>query len=129
MPGHVPERHLDRADGATPRLEAAALADLAHDALDVGRVFADERWLQMQDVPGQVRLVRLDLAVAVDPLVGDDAHDRVLADHRALEIDDLHREAAPVIMPSSGRADWSNPSAAATPCPRTASYRSVRRMA
>src|SRR3954463_10666440 len=37
LASHVPEGHLDRADGTPPRLEAAARADLAHDALDVGR--------------------------------------------------------------------------------------------
>jgi hypothetical protein len=62
----------------------------------MGRVFADKRRFQVQDVPGQVWLVRLYLAVAINAFVSDYADDRVVADDRALEIDDLHREAAPV---------------------------------
>ena len=95
FPGNIPERHLDRADRAPPRFETAALANLAHHPLDVGRVFADQRRFEVQDVPGQVRLVRFDLGVAVDTVVGDDPHHRVLPDHRALEIDDFHRDVVP----------------------------------
>ena len=71
-------------------LKRAALADLQHHPLDVGRVLADEGRLEVEDVRLQVRLVRLDLAVAADALVGDDAHDRVLADDGALQVGDLH---------------------------------------
>jgi hypothetical protein len=91
--GKVPERHLDGTDRAAPRFEASALANLAHDALDVCWVFADQRRFQVQDVPGEVWLVRFDLAVTINPFVGDDAHYRVVSDDRAFEIDDLHREA------------------------------------
>jgi hypothetical protein len=111
LAGHVPEGHLDRADGAAPWLEAAAGTDLAHDALDVGRVVTDEGRLQMEDMPGQVRLVGLDAAVAADALVSDDAHDRVVAENGALEIDDLHGVRASLLgratrRKTGGVADW-----------------------
>ena len=76
--------------GAAPRLERAALADLEHHPLDVGRVLADQRLAEIEHERLEVGLVLLDLAVAADALVGDDAHDRVLADDRAAEVDDLH---------------------------------------
>ena len=86
---------LDHADGAATGLEAAALADLLHHPLDVGRVFADQTLPGMQDERLEVRLVLLDLAVAADALVGDDPHDRVLADDGAFEVDDLHLGTSP----------------------------------
>ena len=61
-----------------------------HDALDVGRVVADQRLAELQDERLEVGLVLLDLAVAADALVGDDPHDRVLADDGAFEVGDLH---------------------------------------
>ena len=71
-------------------MKRAALADLQHHALDVGRVLADQRLAEMQHAGLEVGLGVLDLAEAVDALVGDDADDRVLADDGAAQVGDLH---------------------------------------
>ncbi len=86
----VPQRHLDRAHRRPVGLEGAALADLEHHPLDEGRVLADQRLAEIEHEGLEVGLVLLDLAVAAEALVGDEANDRVLADYRAAEIDDLH---------------------------------------
>ena len=81
---------LDGADRRAVGLEAAALTDLQHHALDVGRVLADERIAEMQHPGLEVGLGEFDLAEAVDAFVGDDADDRDAADDGAAEIGDLH---------------------------------------
>ena len=81
---------LDHAHRSAPRLEGAALPDPHHAPLDVGRILTDQPIAEMHDEGFQVRLVLLHLAVAADPPVGDDPHDRVLADDRAFEVDDFH---------------------------------------
>ena len=83
LAGEIPQRVLDRADRRPPRLEGAALADAQHRALDQGRVLADERIAVHQHVRLEIRLEVLDLAEAVDALVGGDAHDRMAADQGA----------------------------------------------
>ena len=90
LAGDVPQRMLDGADGGAIGLEAAALADLQHAALDVGRVLADQRLAEMQHPGLEVGLGELDLAEAVDVLVGHDADDGMAADDGATEVDDLH---------------------------------------
>ena len=57
-------------------LERAALADLQHHPLDVGRVLAEQRVAEVQHPGLEVALGELDLAEAVEALVGDDADDR-----------------------------------------------------
>ena len=90
LAGDVPQRVLDGADRGAIGLEAAALADLQHHALDVGRVLADQRIAEMQHPGLEVGLGEFHLAQAIDVLVGDDADDGVLADDGAAEVDDLH---------------------------------------
>src|SRR5215216_406838 len=90
----VPQRHLDRAHGAAPRLERAAVADVEHDPLDLSWIGAEDVVAVHHDVRLDVRLEGLDRAIAADPLVGSDPHDRVVADHGALEIGDTHRPPA-----------------------------------
>ncbi len=90
LAGNVPQGMLDGADGRAIGLEAAALADLQHAALDVGRVLADQRVAEMQHPGLEVGLGELHLAEAVDVLVGDDADDGMLADDGAAQVDDFH---------------------------------------
>ena len=90
LAGDVPERMLDGADGGAVGLERAALADLQHHALDVGRVLADQRLAEMQHPGLEIGLGVLDFAKAVEAFVGDDADDGVLADDGAAQIGDLH---------------------------------------
>ncbi len=92
LAGDVPQRVLDHADRRAPRLERAALANAHHHPLDVGRVLPDQPVAEMHDERLQVGLVLLDLAVAADALVGDHPHDRVRADHGALQICDFQAE-------------------------------------
>ena len=91
LAGDVPEGVLDGADRRAVGLEGAALADLQHHPLDVGGVLADQRVAEVQDAGLEVGLGELDLAEAVEALVGDDADDWVLADDGAAEVGDLHR--------------------------------------
>ena len=90
LAGDVPERVLDRAHRRAVGLERAALADAQHHPLDVGGVLADERVTEMQHPGLEVALGELDLAEAVEALVGDDADDRMPADHGAAQVGDLH---------------------------------------
>ncbi len=76
LAGDVPQGMLDGADRRAIGLEAAALADLQHAALDIRRVFADERLAEVQDPRLEVGLGELHLTEAVDVLVRDDADDR-----------------------------------------------------
>ena len=85
----VPESDLDGADRRAPRLERAKPADLQHDALDVGRIFAEKIILVEEDHRLEIRLGRLGLAVAGDALIGDDSNDRVAADDGASQIGDF----------------------------------------
>jgi hypothetical protein len=59
----------------------------------------------MQHEGLEIGLVLLHLAVAADALVGDDAHDRVLADDGAFEIDDLQAAAPMRSRPLAGRLE------------------------
>ena len=76
LAGDVPQRMLDGADRRAIGFERAALADLQHAALDVGRVLADQRIAEMQHPRFEIGLGELDLAKAVEALIGDDADDR-----------------------------------------------------
>src|SRR5207245_5220748 len=84
--GDIPECHLDRADSAAPRLEAAAITDPEQRSLDIRWILAEDHWAVVQNVRLQKGLVGLDLAVARDALVSRDPNDRVRADDCALEI-------------------------------------------
>src|ERR1700682_1558483 len=77
LAGDIPERHLDRADGPAPSLEASQPADLQHDPFDVGRVFTEKVLLVSEHDRLQVGLARLHLAVTADALVGHDPHDGI----------------------------------------------------
>ena len=90
LAGDVPQRVLDGADRGAIGLERAALADLQHAALDVGRVLADQRVAEMQHPGLEVGLGVFHLAEAVEALVGDDADDRMLADDGAAQVGDFH---------------------------------------
>src|SRR5690606_10851150 len=90
LAGDVPQGVLDHRHGSAIGLEAAALPNLHHAALDVGRVLADQRIAEMQDEGLQVGLGVFDFAEAVDAFVGDDAHDRVLADDGNAQVGNLH---------------------------------------
>ena len=90
LAGDVPERVLDGGDRGAIGLERAALADLHHAALDVGRVEPDQRVLEMEHPGLEVGLGVLDLAEAIEALVGDDADDGVLADNGAAQVGDFH---------------------------------------
>src|SRR5690606_10267899 len=87
---NVPQCHLDRADRTAPGLERAQTPDLQHDALDVGRVLADDQIAIKEHVRLEVRLVRLGLPIAVDPFVRGNPYDGIVADDRALDIRNLH---------------------------------------
>ena len=88
--GHIPERHLDDADGAAPRLERPAVADVEHDPLDLGRVLVQDERLVVEHVRLQIRLVRLGRGIAADACVRNDPYNGGVADHGALEISDAH---------------------------------------
>ena len=90
LAGDVPQGDLDGADGRAPGLEAAEAADPPHDALDVGRVLADDVVAVEEDVGFQVGLGPLGLPEAVDALVRGDPDDGVAADDGALQVGDLH---------------------------------------
>ena len=94
---------LDGADRRAIGLERAALPDLEHHALDIGRVLADQRLAEMQDPGLEIGLGALRLAQAVDALVGDDADDGVLADDGAPEIGDLHAFCLEIGQPNGQR--------------------------
>jgi len=88
----VPQGHLDGADRAAPRLEAAQPSDALHDALDVGRVLAQDVGLVEFDMRLEVVLRVFGLAPAGDALVGRDADDRILPDDGTADIGDVQRE-------------------------------------
>ena len=90
LAGNIPQRMLDHRDGGAIGLERAALADLHHAALDIGRVFADQRVAEMQDERLEVGLGVFNLADTIQALIGDDADDRVLADDGNAQIGNLH---------------------------------------
>src|SRR4051812_44140556 len=96
---------LDYAHRRAPGFERAALANAHHAALDVGRILTDQPLAQMQDDWLQVGLVLLDLAKAADPLVGDDAHDGVLADDGAFQVDDFHGDTSTWVMAGMNSPD------------------------
>src|SRR5207248_2873827 len=98
----VPQRHLDRADRTAPWLERAALTDVQHDALDLGRIGTQDVGLVHQHVGFEVWLVRLHGRVAAESLIGDDPYDGVVADDGALEIGNLHQSSLDLIT-TSGR--------------------------
>ena len=102
LAGDVPERHLDGADGAAPGLEAAEPADAEHDALDVGRVHAENEVAVEEDVGLEVALGGLHLPGADDPLVGEDADYRMAADDGAPQIDNLHWVCPLLWLPAGG---------------------------
>src|SRR6516165_1925586 len=81
---------LDSAYRRAIGLERAALADLQHHPLDVGRVLADQRFAEMQHPRLEVGLGELNLAKAMDALVGHDANDGMPADDGTAEVGDLH---------------------------------------
>ena len=84
LASNVPQRHLDRADRTAPGLEATQAPDIEHHPFDIGRVLAEDEVLVEHHVGLEVGLARLDFPEAVEALVGIDAHDRVVADNRAL---------------------------------------------
>src|SRR5204863_615795 len=86
----VPQRMFDGADGRAERLEAAAHADAAHDALDVARVLTDDPVLEVEHLRLHVGLGRFDLAPAGDALVGGDPDHGAAGDDRAFKVRDLH---------------------------------------
>jgi Ca2+-binding RTX toxin-like protein len=103
----IPQCHLDDADRCAIGLERAALPDLQHAALDIGRILADQRLAKLQHERFQVRFVGFRLAIAGDGFVGDDAHDRILADDGTLEIGDFHFFSLPVLVqPTASTAEW-----------------------
>ena len=89
LAGDVPESDLDRAYCRAPRLEGAKPADLQHDSLDVGGIFAQKIVLIEEDHRLEVRLGRLGLAIAGDTLIGNDSNDGVAADDGASQIGDF----------------------------------------
>src|SRR5262249_15350141 len=91
LAGDVPECHLDSTDSAAPGLEAAEVADPAHDPLDVGRVLAQDQFSIEQHVRLEIWLEGLRLGVAADARVGHDANYGIATDDRASEIRDFHR--------------------------------------
>ena len=93
LAGDIPKRVLDRADRRAIRLEAAALADLQHAALDVRRVLADQRIAEVEHEWLEVGLGEFHLAKAVDVFVRHDADDGMSADNGAAEVDDFHASA------------------------------------
>src|SRR5712692_8022478 len=100
----VPERHLDRAHRAAPRLERAPVADVQHDPLHLDRVFADDVRLVVQDVRLQVRLVGLDRRVAAQALVGDDPNYGGIPDGGALQVSNSHSGGGPNVAGCRGDA-------------------------
>src|SRR5689334_5925687 len=81
---------LDGADRGAVGLERAALADLQHHSLDIGRILADQRFAEMQHPGLEIGLGELDFTQAIKALVRDDTDNWVLADDGAAQVGDLH---------------------------------------
>jgi hypothetical protein len=94
LPGDVPEGEFDGADRRAPGLERAHVADLEHDARDVGRVFAQKILFIKEHHRFEIPLGRLGLTISGNALIGDDAHHRFAPDDGALEVGDFDRSSA-----------------------------------
>jgi len=66
------------------------MADRLHHPLDIGRVLADQVRGQHPDRGYEIRLGPFDLTKAIDALVGNDAHNGMVADDGAFQVRDFH---------------------------------------
>ena len=69
----------------------AALANSTHDTFHIGRILADDEFLQTKDWIFQVRLGVFRLTVPVDPFISRDSQYKMRTYRGAFETGDLHR--------------------------------------
>ena len=90
LTGNVPERHFDRAHRRAPGFERAQPADPTHHPLDIGGVGPQDQVTVEEYMGLEIRLGPLGLAITINPFVGENANNRLVADHSTAEVGDFH---------------------------------------